>query len=126
MSPCHARAGQAGRLAGRRLRKRSALLVSCVAAVGQAPSNSKPIRSGALPAQGHRPVLAVDDTSVRLARSHVHTGGTERLPQARRLARLDRHGRLWTGIIAWSETWYIADHETPTTPVVVAVFPIFT
>ena len=34
---------------------------------------------GALPAQGHKPVLAVDDARVRLARSHVHTGFTERL-----------------------------------------------
>ena len=61
--------------------KRSVLPVSGVAAVGQAPSNSEPIRSGTLPAQGHRPVLAVDDASVRLARSHVHTGVTERLPE---------------------------------------------
>ena len=34
---------------------------------------------GALPAQGHRPVLAVENASVRLARSHVHTGLPERL-----------------------------------------------
>ena len=34
---------------------------------------------GALPAQGHKPVLAVDDARVRMARSHVHTGFTERL-----------------------------------------------
>jgi len=37
--------------------------------------------AGALPAQEHRPVLAVDNASVRLARSHVHTGFTERLPR---------------------------------------------
>ena len=30
--------------------------------------------------RGHRPVLAVDNASVRLARPHVHTGTTERLP----------------------------------------------
>ena len=46
---------------------------------GQASSNSGPIRSGALPAQGYPPVLAVDNASVRLARSHVHTGLAERL-----------------------------------------------
>ena len=38
-------------------------------------------RSGpdTLPAQGHRPVLAVDNASIRLAHSHVHTGFAERL-----------------------------------------------
>ena len=35
---------------------------------------------GAVPAQGHRPVVAVDNASVRLARSRVHTGFTARLP----------------------------------------------
>ena len=39
---------------------------------------------GALPAQGHKPVLAVDDARLRLARSHVHTGFTERLRMIRR------------------------------------------
>ena len=34
---------------------------------------------GALPTQGHKPVLAFDDARVRLARSHVRTGFTERL-----------------------------------------------
>ncbi len=38
---------------------------------------------GALPARGHRPVLAVDNASVGLARSHVHTGFTEWLPGGR-------------------------------------------
>ena len=51
---------------------------------GQASSNSGPIRSGALPAQGHPPVLAVDNASVRLARSHVHTGFAERLQDGAR------------------------------------------
>jgi hypothetical protein len=50
---------------------------------GQASSNSGPIRSGALPAQGHPLVLAVDNASVRLAPSHVHTGFAERLPADR-------------------------------------------
>ena len=36
-------------------------------------------------------------------------------------ARLDCHGPLWTGIIAWPETWYIADCEAPKKPVFVAV-----
>ncbi len=49
-----------------------------VTAVGQASSNSKPIRSGHPPAQGHPPVLAVDNASVRLARPHVHTGESAR------------------------------------------------
>jgi len=60
-------------------RKRSVNAVSGVPAVGQASSHSEPIRSGALPAQDIRPVLAVDNASVRLARSRVHTGFTERL-----------------------------------------------
>ena len=64
----------------RRRGKRSVLPVSGVAAVGQAPSNSEPIRSGRPPCtRGHRPVRAVDNASVRLARSHVHTGFAERL-----------------------------------------------
>ena len=54
--------------------------VSGVTAVGQASSNSEPIRSGRpCVHRGHRPVLAVDNASVRLARPHVHTGTTERL-----------------------------------------------
>ena len=76
--------------------KRSVLPVSGVAAVGQAPSNSEPIRSGRPPAQGHRRVLAVDNASVRLARSHVHTGLTERLLsefwESRILGSADRSG----------------------------------
>ena len=55
--------------------------VTGVAAVGQTPSNSEPIRSRAPSLRrGHRPVLTVDNGSVRLARSHVHTGFAERLP----------------------------------------------
>ena len=37
--------------------------------------------------RGHRPVLAVDNASVRLARPHVHTGTTERLPGSPGLVR---------------------------------------
>ena len=59
-------------------RKRSVLPVSSVAAVGQAPSNSESIRSGPPPCTGTSTGLAVDNATVRLARSHVHTGFTER------------------------------------------------
>lgn len=59
--------------------KRSVLPVAGVAAVEQALSNSQPIRSGRLCA-GTSTGLAVDNATVRLARSHVHTGFTERLP----------------------------------------------
>ena len=59
--------------------KRSVLPVTGVAAVGQAPSNSQPIRSGRPPCAGTSTGLAVDNATVRLARSHVHTGFTERL-----------------------------------------------
>ncbi len=37
----------------------------------------------------------------------------------------DCHGPLWTGIIAWSETWYIADREVPKLPTFIALFSIF-
>ena len=68
-------------LAGPSRSNRSVVPVSGVAAVGQAPSNSEPIRSGHPPCAGTSIVLAVDNASVRLARSHVHTGFTERLPR---------------------------------------------
>ena len=42
---------------------------------------------GTLRAQGHRPVLAVDNASLRLAHSHAHTGLTERLPPMRPMIR---------------------------------------
>ena len=64
-----------------RPRNRSASPVSGVAAVGQAPSNSEPIRSGRPPCAGDIDRCWPSTTaSVRLARSHVHTGFTERLP----------------------------------------------
>ena len=53
---------------------------------------------GALSAQGHRPVLAVDNASVRLAHSHVHTGFAERLrPDARVTVRPRRYLAASTG-----------------------------
>ena len=62
---------------------RSASPVSGVAAVGQAPSNSEPIRSGRPPCAGDIDRCWPSTTaSVWLARSHVHTGFTERLPSA--------------------------------------------
>ena len=50
----------------------------------------------------------------------------KRLRRRRAAGAADFHGPLWTGIIAWSETWYIADREARYTPVFVAVFSIFT
>ena len=37
---------------------------------------------------------------------------------------LDCHGPLWTGIIAWSKTWYMPDRASPKKPVFVGLFSI--
>ena len=44
----------------------------------------------------------------------------------RTVTKLDGHGPLWTGISAWSETWYIADHEASRIPAFAAVLSIRT
>ena len=61
--------------------KRSVVPVSGVAAVGarHCRTATDPVRAPFL-RRRHRPVPAVDNASVRLARSHVHTRFAERLP----------------------------------------------
>ncbi|MCY4024736.1 MAG: hypothetical protein OXH75_00280, partial [Acidobacteria bacterium] len=34
------------------------------------------------------------------------------------------HGPLWTGIIAWSTTWYTADREVRKGPIFIVLFSI--